>query len=165
MGLTPPISCLPYIHMNDNDFRRRLEMDAANQATTGDLSRIFDGLAVERIPFARAHLAFAALDAYLMMAADIYGRKGVIFNLSRQSSYLTIARGSQIVTCTHYLNLAAIGFRYQGNRLDPSMTPFLDDGPPSVGQKWTPKGDGLLLKADQHEIQDIVSKIVAFLQA
>lgn len=130
-----------------------------------DLSREFDGLSSARVPFLRAHLAFAVLDGYLMLAADIYGRKGTIIKLEREPSCIVVSRGSQIVSCTHYPNQAAIGFKYTGMQTDPSLMPIVENGFPSMVEAWKPSGAGPLFSADQSDMQAKINAIMTFLTA
>lgn len=154
--------------MTDADFRRQLEEDAARTPAThaesaGVLAQVFDGLSAARIPFVRAHMAYAALDAYLMMAVDIYGRKGTVFTLNRLPATLALSRGSQVVTCTHYLNLGVIGFNYAGIQSNPALVPMTMNGFPSMAESWKPCGQGLLTSVDRDEMQAKVSEIAKFL--
>lgn len=152
--------------MKDEDFRRHLEEDAARvQGGADDMSRAFDGLSSARMPFLRAHLAFAVLDGYLMLAADIYGRKGTIVKLERDRNVITASRGSQVASCTHYLDQAAIGFKYTGIQTDPSLVPIVENGFPSMVEVWKPSGAGPLFGADRSDMQAKISAIMTFLKA
>ena len=154
--------------MNDADFRQQLEQDAihASYSNTAkaDLPRMFDGISSERIKFVRTHMSYAALDAYLMMAVDIYGRKGALIAMQRSKSDLRVARGSQMVVCTHYLDTACIGFKFNGINPDaPTDTAIPDSGFPSWVSVWKPAGAEMLLKHDQTEMQAKVREITKFL--
>lgn len=137
----------------------------ANSHLADDLSRAFDGLSSARMPFLRAHLAFAVLDGYLMLAADIYGRKGTIVKLERDPSCIVVSRGSQIVACAHYPNQAAIGFKYTGMQADPSLMSIVEDGFPSIVEVWKPSGAGPLFGTDRSDMQAKINAIMTFLKA
>ncbi|MBL9006005.1 MAG: hypothetical protein JNJ46_17255 [Myxococcales bacterium] len=156
--------------MNDTDFRQQLEQDAIHASfgntAKADLPKMFDGISSERIKFVRTHMAYAALDAYLMMAVDIYGRKGTMIAMQRRMSDLRVTRGSQVVVCTHYLDIACIGFQFNGINPDaPTHTAIPDTGFPSWAAAWKPAGTEMLLKHDQTEMQAKVREITKFLLA